>query len=134
MKSLFYCLLFVACAMTVNAQTSVTVQWTATGDDGDAGTADRYEMAYSTDSTDLKAGFDFKDCESCMFVPNLPYPLIAGTVQEVIITGLTINTTYFVMMRVGDEIPNWSGKSNMIWFKLVDNTAPGLIVDFRVKP
>lgn len=131
-----YCLMVVALAATCNAQTSVTVIWTAPGDDGDVGTADRYEMVFSTDSTDLYAQVgDFKSCPSCVLVSGLPRPLVAGTVQEAVISGVSPNTDYWVAMRAGDEVPNWSGISNIIKVHISkDVTAPSMIIDFRIKP
>lgn len=141
MKLLPICLLLPTCAVLYSCAkitadpVSVTVEWTAPGDDGDVGTADRYDMVYTTDSTDLaNAVFDFSGCSSCTFVTGLPAPLIAGTTQEVTISGLVPNERYWVAMRAGDEVPNWSSISNIIGFDTPDSDAPARINDLRVKP
>ena len=133
MKSLLFSLLLFA--VSANAQTSITVVWTAPGDDGYVGTADRYELVFSTDSTDLYAQVDdFKGCGSCAAVTGLPTPLVAGTVQEVTVSGLELDTFYWVAMRAGDEIPNWSGISNIVKISTRDSVPPATITDLRIKP
>lgn len=87
--------------------TSITVTWTATGDDGARGTASLYDLRYST-STITEANWD-----AATQVLSEPLPTTAGTQQEMVITGLAPNTTYYFALKVSDEVPNVSNLSNV---------------------
>ncbi|MDQ7054819.1 MAG: Ig-like domain-containing protein [candidate division KSB1 bacterium] len=86
--------------------TSVTLQWTAPGDDGNTGTAAKYEVRYSTSSIN-STNFD-----SAILAPNAPFPSPAGTVETMTITGLSTGTTYYFRLKARDEAGNVSDLSN----------------------
>ncbi|HYE95772.1 MAG TPA: M36 family metallopeptidase [Rubricoccaceae bacterium] len=86
----------------------VTLTWTAVGDDGTTGTADSYDIRYSTAgpiTTD--AQFD-----AATQVTGEPDPQEAGTPESFNVTGLAFNTTYHFAMKVADESFNISPLSN----------------------
>lgn len=101
-----------ACVPRAFAQgtTSVTLSWTAPGDDGMSGTATQYEVRISTSPID--AG----NFASATLVPGPPAPLVAGTAQSMFVTGLQTLTPYWIAMRTADERGNWSAISNVVSF------------------
>ncbi len=88
--------------------TTVTLTWTAPGDDGNTGTATTYDIRYSTST--INDG----NWASATQVNNEVVPAAAGTIQSMVITGLSPTTTYYFAMKTGDEVPNWSGLSNVV--------------------
>jgi hypothetical protein len=88
--------------------TSVTLTWTAPGDDGTVGTAAEYDIRYST-SVITNANFDAADQAS-----NPPTPSLAGSGETFVVTGLAEQTTYYFALKAADEVPNWSGLSNVV--------------------
>lgn len=103
-----------ACAQapraSAQATTSVTLSWTAPGDDGHAGTAAQYEVRVSTSPIDA-ANFG-----SATLVAGPPAPLVAGTPQSMFVGGLQRLTPYWAAIRTADERGNWSGISNVVSF------------------
>ncbi|TMQ72170.1 MAG: hypothetical protein E6K80_03430 [Candidatus Eisenbacteria bacterium] len=95
-----------AAAQTVTWN-SVPLSWTAPGDDSLTGTATQYDLRYSTvaiTSTNFSSATRFT---------GTPTPAAPGTRQSVTVTGLQSNTTYYFAIKTGDEVPNWSGVSNI---------------------
>jgi len=114
------------------ADSSVTLLWTATGDDGNVGTASYYDIRYQT------AGIASADTatwwSAATRVLPVPTPRPPGSTDSVLVRGLTPLTTYYFMIRVGDEVPNWSGFSNLAvrTTSSTDVTAPRAIADLAV--
>ena len=97
---------------------SVTLQWTAPGDDGSIGTATIYHMKMSMSpitTSNWASGFD---------VPGLPVPMISGTRQAVVVRGLTAGTTYYFAIRAEDDAGNLASISNVVQWDWVLDTAP----------
>jgi len=88
--------------------TTVTLSWTATGDDGAIGTASSYDIRYSTSVID--AG----NWASAAQVSGEPVPGAAGSSESMVISGLSAETTYYFAMKVTDDAANESGLSNVI--------------------
>lgn len=86
-----------------NTATSITLTWTATGDDKYTGIASEYDVRYSTSPIDST---NFSLCERIL---DTPCPKSAGSREVFIVDGLQPNTEYWFAIRVGDEVPNWSG-------------------------
>jgi hypothetical protein len=98
---------------------SVTLSWTAPGDDGNFGTAAGYEMRTSLQPID-NSNWDLANV-----VPGAPVPLVAGTTQSMVVGGLSTDTTYYFALKARDEANNWSAMSNVVrWDWIVDTTAP----------
>lgn len=100
--------------------TSVTLTWTAPGDDGNTGTAAQYEVRYST------SPIDASNFGSATLVSGAPAPLPAGTQQTMFVSGLQTLTPYWVAIRTADERGNWSAISNVVSFtsSVGDTTSP----------
>jgi hypothetical protein len=90
------------------ATNSVTLTWTAPGDDGSQGTATVYDIRYSTSNISSEA-----DWINASQATGEPVPQPAGTEETFTVTGLQSNTTYYFAIKVADEVPNWSGISNI---------------------
>ncbi len=94
-------------ASTTQDTQSVTLQWTAPGDDGWTGTARLYEIRYST--TPLTA-------TNFLFGTRLPTTVLpgpAGSKQTLTVLGLTPGIPYYFAIRTMDEAGNWSALSNV---------------------
>ncbi|KCZ72292.1 nitrous oxidase accessory protein [Candidatus Methanoperedens nitroreducens] len=86
---------------------SITLTWTAPGDDGNIGTASQYDIRYST------SVINESNWNSATQVTGEITPAPAGTTQTIKITGLNSGTTYYFAIRTADDVPNWSGLSNV---------------------
>jgi len=114
-----------------SADSTVTMQWTATGDDGLIGTATSYDLRYRT--VPIAATDTLTWWNAATRVTGLPVPRVAGSTDSMRVRGLTPLTTYYFLVRVGDEVPNWSGYSNVaVKATSGDLTAPAAIADLTV--
>ena len=86
---------------------SLTLTWTAPGDDGMDGTASRYEIRYSSSGP-----IDSTNWDAATVVANPPTPQPAGSPEVFTIGGLDAATTYWFALRAYDEYGNASGVSN----------------------
>jgi hypothetical protein len=87
---------------------SVTLTWTAPGDDGNLGTASQYDIRYLTEPITED---NWNKAIQCV---NVPTPKPAGSKETFIVTGLNSGTTYYFAIKTADEIPNWSELSNIV--------------------
>jgi len=86
---------------------SITLNWTAPGDDGNTGTAWKYDVRFSTSPiTDA----NWNAAAQCA---GEPAPKPAGSSEAFTVRGLTPNTTYYFALKTADEVSNWSGLSNV---------------------
>lgn len=111
----FAVLLFVLCAHPRTAQAlngSIWLRWTATGDDGVIGRAARYDIRYSRFPI---AGTDTLGWWNAATIANTigKIPPAPGARDSILLTSVTYGVRYYAMMRVADEIPNWSRYSNL---------------------
>ncbi|MFB6247110.1 MAG: T9SS type A sorting domain-containing protein [Salinibacter sp.] len=77
---------------------SVTLRWSATGDDGAEGTAQRYDLRYRTDAP-ITSLTDFR---SARRVADPPRPKTAGTRQSATI-AVNQSTSYYFAIRAVDD-------------------------------
>jgi len=89
---------------------SVTIGWTAPGDDGNTGTAKSYQIRW------LDAPITSGNFGAANVASNPPAPTAAGSMQQFDVTGIdTMVVTYFAL-RATDEAGNTSKVSNnAIW-------------------
>ena len=90
------------------APTSLTVKWTATGDDGTLGTATRYDLRFTTrvlNATTFTAA---------RAATGLPVPHAPGTLETYTLTGLAADSTYFIAIESVDDAGNRSPISNVL--------------------
>jgi Leucine-rich repeat (LRR) protein len=96
---------------------SVTLGWTATGDDSTSGTATLYDIRYS------KINNLWSEWDSATQVTGEPSPKSAGSAESMTIGGLLADSTYYFALQVADEDANWSFISNVVSASCVLNTV-----------
>ena len=108
--------------------TSVQLDWTAVGDDGNTvGTmASNYDVRYSTSSIDDDSDFGAAT-PITVGVPSPPGT--QGSAESFVVNGLDPDTKYHFAMKVADEVNNSSPLSNGASATTDDNTAPATISD-----
>jgi len=103
---------------------SITLQWTAPGDDSLSGTAARYDLRYSLFPINDR---NFSYANGAIGVP-LPAP--PGTRQKFTVYGLLPGLRYYFALKTCDEKLNWSPLSNVVAYAEltagVDPDAPGV--------
>ncbi len=100
--------------------TSVTLSWTAPGDDGDVGTASQYDIRYST-AVITAANFSL-----ALKTALAPTPKIAGLAESFTVNGLSAGTTYHFAIKTADEVPNWAAISNVVSRTTLVVAPPGV--------
>ncbi|MEK7813423.1 MAG: fibronectin type III domain-containing protein, partial [Candidatus Desantisbacteria bacterium] len=89
-------------------QTSVILTWSSPGDDGNTGVAKGYDVRYAqipiNDNNWLQASI----------ASGVPVPKSAGTNQQCTVSSLMSGTGYSFAIKAYDEVPNWSGISNLV--------------------
>ncbi len=83
--------------------------WTATGDDGDTGTAASYDLRYGTSAAMLT-----NDWSSATAAAGLPAPRAAGLGETYQLTGLAPNITHYIGIKAADDSANVSSLSNIV--------------------
>ena len=58
-------------------------------------------------------------------VTGEPTPAAAGTNQNMTVSGLSGDTTYYFAMKTADEVPNWSALSNVLQPQDLGHGRPG---------
>jgi len=119
-------LLLIPAAPSYAAKGSIWLRWTATGDDGTIGRAARYDIRYSTfaiQGTDTVGWWNSATIVNTIGKvpppPNMP--------DSVLVTSVTYGQRYYAMMRVADEVPNWSRFSNLARFDVVTGVEDELV-------
>ncbi len=92
--------------------TTVTLTWTATGDNG-SDIAPYYALKYSL------VPITKNNWDSAQKVLNVPAPKYRGSAESFVIMELTPETDYYFAIKVGDESDNWSELSNVVMFRTV---------------
>jgi hypothetical protein len=116
-------------AVTSNA---MTLGWTAPGDDDYTGTAARYDLRFST------SPIAESDWPGATLITDLPAPAGAGTVQSMLVTGLSATTTYYFGLKATDKSNNVSLLSNIASgttqspTNAADMTPPAAITNLQV--
>jgi hypothetical protein len=96
--------------------TSITLRWTAPGDDGYDGLASGYDLRYATESITPDSW------DAATPVDGIVPPGPSGSTEMQGIDGLMSETLYYCAIKTADEIPNWSALSNVT---LGMTAAPG---------
>ena len=116
-------LIFLSIGITVSPQyvsaavakvVSITLTWTAPGDDGNYGTAREYDIRYSTTM------ITEDNWDKATQVAGEPTPRPAGTVESCTIAALLSGTLYFFAVRTVDDAMNWSPLSNIATIRTHD--------------
>jgi PKD repeat protein len=94
--------------LTSTSSNSISFSWTATGDNGIEGRASFYDIRYDTS----KISEDNWATAWC--VVGETQPAEAGTTENFILSGLSLNTTYYIALKVIDDANNTSALSNIL--------------------
>ncbi len=104
---------FVADSVTA---TTVSLSWTAPGEDWDEGIAYIYQLRYSTTQTDIQTW------TGGHLASGLPLPDTAGTIQLFTVTGLTEDSLYYFGIRTQDNSNNYASVSNIVSARPYENS------------
>lgn len=104
---------------------SVTLTWSAPGDDGAVGTATEYDVRYST------ASITVANWDAAIQAGGEPEPQAAGTPQSLEVAGLAPNATYYFALATRDEVANWSAISNVATLSTLAGD-PGVSPGFKL--
>ena len=95
---------------------SLTLHWTAPGDDSLSGRATTYDLRYSLlPITPSNFGL-------CTRVTGMPAPQTAGSKESFTVTGLVVSTPYYFALKTADDAGNWSAMSN-VWMQWTQATV-----------
>jgi chitodextrinase len=105
----------------------VRLVWTAPGDDGDKGTAAKYDIRYSVSSLSGAAWDNAVQCQ------GEHAPSKAGTGEAFYVSGLASGTAYNFALRACDDAGNWSEMSDIVGATTlgVDVIRPAAITDLE---
>jgi chitodextrinase len=95
-------------ARAQSGSSSVTLNWTAPGDDSLAGRASQYDLRYST------AAITAANFAGATRVTGMAAPATPGSAETVTVSGLAAATTYHFAVKTADESGNWSLVSNVV--------------------
>ncbi|MFN0151646.1 MAG: fibronectin type III domain-containing protein [bacterium] len=110
---------------------SLTLGWTAPGDDGTAGLASAYDLRHSN-SPITAARWD-----SIAQFDGEPAPRASGQAETLRIEGLAPDTTYYFALRARDDASNASSLSNIVAARTVlapTGLPPARITDLFAAP
>lgn len=109
---------------------AATLVWTAPGDDGTVGRASQYDLRISTSAI---SGTDTLSWWNAATVVSMAgkLPALSGALDSMVVTGLLPSARYYAIIRAADEVPNWSGFSNVAMVDTRDIIPPLRISDLR---
>lgn len=112
--------------MESSTDSSVTMAWTAPGDDGMSGTVSQYDMRMDTRPINP---------DEALLAPVIggePDPAPGGETQRMTIIGLTPSTTYWFAVRAQDRVGNVSPFSNVASSTTAFDTTPPEFQDLHI--
>ena len=92
-----------------NVLGAVQLEWTAPGDDGNVGTADSYDVRYSSQPIVNERDFD-----RAQQVTVNQKPRLASSPESLLISGLEPESVYYFALKTADESGNFSPLSNVV--------------------
>ncbi|MBT6488252.1 MAG: hypothetical protein HOK97_00705, partial [Deltaproteobacteria bacterium] len=96
-------------ASSGSGNTLIELSWTATGDEGNSGTADRYLIRYNT-SGHIQTESDWDN--AIEWTGSTPVARASGLAMTANLAGLVHETPYYFMVRAEDEDGNIGGLGN----------------------
>ncbi len=131
------CWLSLFCPAAVTGQSAsenstITLYWTAPGDDNYAGRAFLYDIRYSTSPF---IGDTIQWWNSAIPTPSVSIPSLPGARDSCKITGLRTDRVYRFAVRTADEAFNWSPISNIVTFpslSCADMNGDGLFTNLDI--
>ena len=104
---------------------SIKLTWNSPGDDDNMGTATSYDIRYST------LPITESNFSAVTQLAGEPSPAAAGASQNVTVTGLAQDTTYYFAMKTSDEAPNISALSNVVSLATLSEIISPVIIPER---
>ncbi len=98
---------------------SITLKWTAVGDDEKSGQAYIYDIRYSTET------IEESNFEEATQVISVVQPQTAGMTESITINNLYPATAYYFAVKAADELLQWSGISNIATGTTTHEISPG---------
>jgi hypothetical protein len=104
-----------AAAQSSTPYNSITLDWTAPGDDGIVGQVSSYQLRYSTTPVGTDVAGWWNGVPALQQLTLVPPPALApaGAPDSYTVTGLSQGTTYYFVLRALDEAYNISDFSNV---------------------
>ncbi|MDP3964247.1 MAG: fibronectin type III domain-containing protein [bacterium] len=93
--------------LALDDSNSVTLTWTAPGDDGQIGQATQYDIRYST------SPISESNWSGAQQITNEPSPKLAGLQETFVVSNLVPKTRYYFALKATDESGNVSSLSNI---------------------
>ncbi len=100
-------------AAQLDPHNSLTLTWTATGNDGDVGQVSSYHLYYSTTPVGADTTAWWNAVPASQRLTLLPPLAPAGHPDSTHVTGLTPGTTYYFVIVGLDQAANQAGYSNV---------------------
>lgn len=101
----------------------ISLVWISPGDDANAGTAMKYDLRWSL------LPITASNFNAAAVVPDTPLPLVAGTKQRAVITGLADGTSYYFALKAFDELMQESfSNTASARTRIYDGAAPVIAV------
>ena len=94
--------------VTAVTPTTVTLKWTAPGDNDTIGTAAEYDLRFS------KKEITWQNWDSASLVSGEPAPKPRGTTDSMVVTGLMVDSTYYFAIKTRSKANTWSWLSNCV--------------------
>ena len=110
------------------AGATVTLTWTAPGNNLNVGKASHYEIRFSDFPITTEA-----DWTTASLAPNPPEPADAGTLQSYQLPGIPIGELVFVGVKAVDRSGNASPLSNVVETAMDDMLPPAPVADLTLK-
>lgn len=88
---------------------SLTLSWTAPGNNGNAGIATEYDIRYSGSPISNEDDWNASTLVVCGLTPKPP-----GSTETFTVTSLVSYTNYWFALKTADGVPNWSDLSNTV--------------------
>ncbi|MBN2089980.1 T9SS type A sorting domain-containing protein, partial [candidate division KSB1 bacterium] len=96
--------------LILNANDSLMLIWTATGDDDLMGTASQYDLRYDSNPPLNDTTTWWNDAQKYSSVPS---PSAIGRTDSVVLRNLSLGQSLYFAIKVADNAGNWSGISNI---------------------
>ena len=108
-------LLFLLAAQEIRAA-SITLYWSAPGENGLIGRAVKYDLRYT------KNPLTEATWNSATIVAGLAAPRTSGSAESFTISGLDSSASYYFGLKTADKFTNWSPLSNVA-YKILGDTS-----------
>lgn len=112
----------IALSLSAITDSTITLNWVATGDDSLTGTGTSYDIRMAGAPVTAATW-----ASATQLTVGIPTPAVAGTAQSYIARGLNRQQTYYFAIRMADEVGNISAVSNSPSATTTDTMAPGVV-------